>query len=73
MQQTPVIPGPLQQFCQCKIVQLYLQQDLGHQWDLGDQLVQEDPEHKQEKVAITTSQNGHTNVKVLMYGFVIHE
>lgn len=50
---------------------MYLQQDLGHQWDLGDQLGQEDPEHKQEKVATTTSQNGHTNVKALTYHFVI--
>ena len=37
---------------------VYLQQDLGHLWDLGDQLGQEDPEYKQEKVAATSSYKG---------------
>lgn len=29
---------------------LYLQQDLGHLWDLGDRLGQVDPEERQENV-----------------------
>lgn len=47
---------------QDRTVVKYLQRVLGLLWDLGDQLGQEDPEHKQEKVATTTSQNGHTIV-----------
>lgn len=46
--------GPFTMFHPYFLGHWYLQQDLGHLWDLGDHLGQEDPEHKQEKVTTTS-------------------